>query len=65
VLHGSTFFSDMVLVPSTLTMEGLQRQDFGTYWAFIDLGVPCPPLSFPGEPPPPTTASAPPVPPKP
>jgi outer membrane protein assembly factor BamB len=65
VARGATFFNDLVLVPSTLAVEALQRQGPGTFWPFIDLGVPCPPLSFPGEPPPPTTASVPAVPPKP
>ena len=63
--RGATFFNDLVLVPTTQSIEALQRQGPGALSPFIDLGVPCPPLSFPGEPPPPTTASAPAVPPKP
>jgi outer membrane protein assembly factor BamB len=64
VVKGTNFFHDMVLVLTAQAMEGLQRQGFGTFTPFIDLGVPAPPLSFPGEPPPPTTASVPSTPPR-
>jgi outer membrane protein assembly factor BamB len=65
VVRRPNFFNDMVLVLTAQAMEGLQRQGPGTLTMFIDLGVPCPPLSFPGEAPPPTTASVPSAPPKP
>jgi outer membrane protein assembly factor BamB len=65
LVKGVNFFRDMVLVLTAQAMEGLQRQGPGVFTPFIDLGVPCPPLSFPGEAPPPTTASVPAAPPKP